>query len=165
MALNPATVNVSPGVPGAVSPDGQMRAQAAGPGFAPQVRQGPVVDLRTPGQFGGLDADAQGSRNVAVFRRALDDRFSAGGDPQSLSEGSYGDYWDASLPVFSLAVFEAQLYVQERTQGSEPTASHSQGNQLYLDIQDVLERAMAAPTDADHVLEEDEDSGHINVLA
>ena len=165
MALNPAEANDIPGVPGAVPPDGQMRAQAAGPGFGPQVRRGPVVDLRTHGQFGGLDTDAQGSRNVAGFRRALDDRFSAAGDSQSFSEGSYGDYWDASLRVISLAVFEAQLYVQESTQRSQPTASHSQGNQLYLDIQDLLERAMAAPTEADHVLEEDEDSQHINMLA
>jgi len=165
MALNPATANVSPGASGAIPPEGQSRPQQVGPAFAPQFRQGPANDLRTPGQFGALDPDARANRNVTGFRRNVDDRLTASADPQAFSGGLYGDYWDGAVAVFPLSSFEAQLFVQESPQSNQPTTPHSEGNQSYLDIKAVLEQAMAAPTDADDVLEEEEESQHVNVLA
>ncbi|MDG2032844.1 MAG: hypothetical protein P8J29_02790 [Rhodospirillales bacterium] len=165
MALNPAAAYVNSATSPAGAWEAQARGHTAGPAFAPQARQGPIIDLRHTNRFDGLDPDARGGRITDGFRRDVDEKFARDGDPRSSGGGFYGDYWDASLAVFSIAAFEAQLSVQDGEGSGQPQASHGEGIQFYQDIKTILERALAAPTDADAVVERDEDNQQVNLLA
>ena len=165
MALNPAAANVNSGTSPAGAWEAPARGHAAGPAFAPQARQGPIIDLRHTNRFDGLDLDARGGRITDGFRRNVDEKFTRDGDPPSYGGSFYGDYWDASLAVFSIAAFEAQLFAQDGEGSGQPRASHSEGIQWYRDIKTVLERALAVPTDADDVVARNDDTHQVNLLA
>ncbi|MAI10703.1 MAG: hypothetical protein CBD27_10505 [Rhodospirillaceae bacterium TMED167] len=165
MALNPAAAHVNSSTSSAGVWEAPARGHAAGPAFAPQARQGSTIDLRHTSRFDGLVPDARGGRITDGFRRNIDEKFAGGGDPRSSNHGFYGDYWDASLAVFSIAAFEAQLFAQDGEGSGQPRASHSEGIQWYRDIKTVLERALAVPTDADDVVARNDDTHQVNLLA
>lgn len=161
MALNPATAHVNSGA----FPAGPGETQLRGPAFVSRARHGPIIDLRHNSQFDGLDPDARGGRIADGSRRNIDEKFTRGADPRSSNDSFYGDYWDASLLVFSIAAFEAQLFVQDGEVSGQPRVSHGEGIQLYQDIKTVLERALASPTDADDVVARDDDTQLVRLLA
>ena len=64
-----------------------------------------------------------------------------------------------------MAAFEAQLSMQDGEGADKPGTSHGEGIQFYQNIKSVLERALAAPTDADDVIERDANNQKVNLLA
>ena len=165
MALNPAAAHIN----FAAHPPGKgevaVRRNGVGPAFVAQARQEPVIDPGRDSQFDGLNPDYRRTRIADVSRRNTEDKLGQGGDLRSFGGGFYGDYWDAPLPVFSMAAFEAQLFMQDREGADQPGTSHGEGIHFYQDIKSVLERALAAPTDADDVIERDSDKQRVNLLA
>ena len=165
MALNSAAAYVNSGVTPEGAREAPAHGQASGPAFVPQARQGPTIDFRYTNRFDGLDSDARNGPIMDGFRSNIDEKISGGGYSRSSNRGFYGDYWDASLAVFSVSAFEAQLFVQDGEGSSQPRASHSEGIQWYNDIKTVLERALASPTDADVVVARDDNTQQVNLLA
>ena len=165
MALNPAEAHINFAVSPLGTGDASGRRNAAGPAFLPQARQGPTIDRGQDRQFDGLNPDSGRARIADGFHRNTEYKFARGGDLRSFGGGLYGDYWDASLPVFSMAAFEAQLSMQDRDGADQIGTSHGQGIEFYQNIKSVLERALAVPTDADDVLERDADNQRVNLLA
>ena len=165
MALNPAAAHINFAAPPPGTGEVAVRRNGVGPAFVPQARQEPVIDPGHDSQFDGLNPDYRRTRIADVFRRNTEDKFARGGDLRSFGGGFYGDYWDASLPVFSMAAFEAQLFTQDGEGADQPGTSHGEGIHFYQDIKSVLERALAAPTDADDVVERDANNQKVNLLA
>ena len=165
MALNPAAahINFSASPPG--TGDVAVRRNGVGPAFVPQARQEPVIDPRRDSQFDGLKPDSRRTQIADGFRRSTEDKLARAEDLRSFGGGFYDDYWDASLPVFSMAAFEAQLFMQDGEGADQPGTSHGEGIHFYQGIKSVLERALAAPTDADDVVERDADKQKVNLLA
>ena len=165
MALNPAAAHISSAASPPATGEAAARRHAVGPAFVPQARQERIVDSGHDSQFDGLNPDYRRTRIADGFRRNTEDPFARGGDLRSFGDGFYGDYWDGSLSTFSMAAFETQLFMQDGEGADQPGTSHGEGIQFYQDIKSVLERALAAPTDADDVVEMDEDNQHVNLLA
>ena len=165
MALNPAAALINFAAPPPGTGELAVRRNGVGPAFLAQSRQEPVIDPGQDSQFDGLNPDYRRTRIADVFRRNTEDKFARGGDLRSFGGGFYGDYWDASLPVFSMAAFEAQLFSQDGEGADQPGTSHGEGIHFYQDIKSVLERALAAPTDADDVVERDGANQKVNLLA
>ena len=67
--------------------------------------------------------------------------------------------------MFSMAAFEAQLFMQDGEGADQTGTSHGEGIHFYQDVKSVLERALAAPTDADDVVERDANNQKVNLLA
>ena len=165
MALNPAAAHINFAVSPLGTSEASERRNAAGPAFLPQARQGPTIDPGQDRQFDGLNPDSRRTRIADGFHRNTEYKFARGGDPRSFGGGFYGDYWDASLPVFSMAAFEAQLSIQDGDGADQIDKSHGEGIEFYQNIKSVLERALAAPTDADDVIERDANNQKVNLLA
>ena len=165
MALYPATAHINFAAPPPGTGEMAVRRNGVGPAFAPQARQEPVIDPGHDSQFDGLNPDYRRTRIADVFRRNTEDKFARGGDLRSFAGGFYGDYWDASLPVFSIAAFEAQLFTQDGEGADQPGTSHGEGIHFYQDIKSVLERALAARTEVDDVVEKDANNQKVNLLA
>ena len=55
--------------------------------------------------------------------------------------------------------------MQDGEGADQPGTSHGEGIHFYQDIKSVLERALAAPTDADDVVEKDATNQKVNLLA
>ena len=165
MALNPAAALINFAAPPPGTGEVAVRRNGVGSAFLAQSRQEPVIDPGQDSQFDGLNPDYRRTRIADISRRNTEDKFGRGGDLRSFGDGFYGDYWDAPLPVFSMAAFEAQLFMQDGEGADQPGTSHGEGIHFYQDIKSVLERALAAPTDADGVVERDADKQKVNLLA
>ena len=165
MALNPAAALINFAAPPPGTGEVAVRRNGVGSAFLAQSRQEPVIDPGQDSQFDGLNPDYRRTRIADISRRNTEDKFGRGGDLRSFRDGFYGDYWDAPLPVFSIAAFEAQLFMQDGEGADQPGTSHGEGIHFYQDIKSVLERALAAPTDADGVVERDADKQKVNLLA
>ena len=55
--------------------------------------------------------------------------------------------------------------MQDGEGADQPVTSHGEAIHFYQDIKSVLERALAAPTDADDVVERDANNQKVNLLA
>ena len=165
MALNPATAHINFAAPPLGKGEAAVRRNGVGPAFVAQARQEPVIDPGHDSQFNRLNPDYRRTRIADFFRRNTEDTFGRGGDLRSFDDGFYGDYWDPPLPVFSMAAFEAQLFMQDGEGADQPGTSHGEGIHFYQGIKSILERALAAPTDADDVVERDADKQKVNLLA
>ena len=77
----------------------------------------------------------------------------------------YGNYWQVSLPVYSLATFEAQQLMQMDLQGATSVATSSQGSEAYSSTQNNLEQALVEPNDQEPMLDEDQVNLTINIMA
>ena len=165
MALNPAAAHISSAASPPATGEVAARRHAVDPAFVSQARQERIVDSGHNSQFDGLNPDARRTRITGGFRWNTEEKSARGGDLRLFGGGFYGDYWDVSLSTFSIAAFETQLFMQDGEGADQPGTSHGEGIQFYQDIKSVLERALAAPTDADDVVERDEDNQHVNLLA
>ena len=163
MALNSAAAHIESNPSSSGAWDTTVRGHTVGP--APLPQQQPIIDLRHTRRFQESDPDVVGDQIADSFRRNIDEKFERGSDLQSSRRGFYGDHRDASVVVFSIAAFEAQLFVQDGDGAGQPRASHDYGTQLYQDIKTVLERALASPTDAEDVFTKDDDTQQVNLLA
>ena len=77
----------------------------------------------------------------------------------------YGNYWQVSLPVYSLATFEAQQLMQMDLQGTTLVATSRQGNEAYSSTKNFFEDALASPNEGNSVVEENQVSLSINIIA
>ena len=165
MALNLAAAHTNLGAFPAGAWEATARRSAVGPAFVPQSRRETIIEPKQTSQFDGLNPDALGGRIADGFRQDIDEKVPRGGAPGSFGGGFYGDYSDASLAVFSIAAFEAQLFVQDGEGTDQPVASHREGIHFYQEIQTVLERTLAVPTEAEDVIATDDYARQVNLLA
>jgi len=77
----------------------------------------------------------------------------------------YGNYWQVSLPVYSMASFEAQQLMQMDLQGTTLVATSRQGNEAYSSTKNFFEDALASPNEGNSVVEENQVSLSINIIA
>ena len=134
MALNPAEAHINFAVSPLGTGEASARRNTAGPAFLPQARQGSTIDPGQDRQFDGLNPDFRRARIADGFHRNTEYKFARGVDLRSFGGGFYGDYWDAPLPVFSMAAFEAQLFMQDGEGADQPGTSHGEGIHFYQAI-------------------------------
>ena len=164
MAFNPAMADVNSGELGARPTVVPVRWHSAGPNLDPGAHQRPIFYSRQD-SIGGQDPDERSRKIPGRLQRDVDKKFIQSVDLRSSGQGLRSAYRHDGLAVFSLATFEAQLFVQEMDKSDQPRTPHCEGIQFYQDIRKILESALAAPTDADDVIERDEDGQNVNMLA
>ena len=164
MAFNPAMADVNSGELGARPTVVPVRWHSAGPNLDPGAHQRPIFYSRQD-SIGGQDPDERSRKIPGRLQRDVDKKFIQSGDLRSSGQGLRSDYRYNGLAVFSLAAFEAQLFVQERDKTDQPQARHREGIELYQDIRKFLERALATSTNEYGVVESDGDIQHFNILA
>ena len=73
-------------------------------------------------------------------------------------------YWDASLPVRSMASFEAQLYAQTNSITLHSNTLPARGSAIYSDTANILEAATTLWGDGDQTVQGGESSASINLV-
>ena len=164
MAFDPSTVNSSNAPIGAAETDSAQRVVSAGPHVPSNFRQGLDPDFRPPI---GLrpNADALYSIKFAGYRPEADGKTLWGQEKPGHSEHLYGDYWDASLEIFSIAAFEAQQFVQMSLNEADVRVTPQQGNEAYIATKNVLQMATVTQTKVDDGVEVNEANLRINLKA
>ena len=77
----------------------------------------------------------------------------------------YGNYWQVSIPVYSLATFEAQQLIQMDLQGQPISAATSRnGNEAYITTKNILEQASVSANNDKSVVQEDQVHLSINII-
>ena len=156
MVLNPAAVNVSDTSTGAKLPEQTPRVrlprQFTGSYSKQEVAPGPR------GLIGFNESNAEPFYSIRIegYGSRSDQTYHQDQAGHGSSKGIYGDYWDASLTVFSLAPFEAQLFIQMSSDRDNTRATSQQCNDAYVLTKSVLEEAAVAHTDEDNVMEDDQ---------
>ena len=165
MALNPAAANVSDTSTSTNPLDQSPRARPSHQFIGSKFRQEIAPDSRRSIGFSASNSDTLYSIRVARYGSQSDQTDHQDQTEYGSSKKLYGDYWDASLTVYSLASFEAQLFIQMSPDRDNPRATPQQGNDAYIWTRNVLEAAAVTHTDEDNVMEEDQVSLHVDLRA
>ena len=165
MALNPAAANVSDTSTGTKLPDQSPRVRLSRQFTGSNSRQEIAPDSRRSVGFSTSNADTLYSIRIAGYGSQSDQTYRQDQTEYGSSKKIYGDYWDASLTVFSLASFEAQLFIQMSPDRDNPRATPQQGNEAYISTRSVLEAAAVTNTDEDNVMDEDQANLHVDLRA
>ncbi|MEE2745358.1 MAG: hypothetical protein VX617_00605 [Pseudomonadota bacterium] len=164
MVLNPAAANVDSPPPRPVQTEVEARGKGGvAPGVESPFKQGVAQEFRQPLglrpnssplyriQFAGYGEEQQGDAPVS--------------HDASFQSSIKGEHWGASPKVFSLAAFDAQLFVQMNEISGERGVTYRQGNNAYNMIKSVLEEAGVVAKESDQMVEGVETEKHINLRA
>ena len=164
MAFDPATVNGTNATTGTAETDPSPRVVPTGQVIGLNIRQDQAPDFRPPV---GLRPNAKALYSIKFvgYGPEADEKSGLGQEERGYSKHLYGSYWDASLPVVSLAVFEAQLFVQMSLNGRHVQATPRQGNEAYIATKNVLQMATVTQTNVDDIVEANEFTLRINLKA
>ena len=149
MALNPTAVNAgSTSSSSAVQPDRSRNSYlSSNPAF-------------------GLDPQSADTLySIKVARHGSQTKREHWWDQLQNGNKNYGDeyYWDASLPVFPLSVFDAQLFIQTKFEHVRANVTPLQGNEAYLSIKNVIEEGGLSQEDEGVIVEDTDDHLHTDL--
>jgi|TARA_B100000745_G_scaffold206558_1_gene136577 hypothetical protein len=102
---------------------------------------------------------------VAGHRPQVDGSFERDHLETRSSKYIYGDYWEASLTVFPLATFEAQLYMQMLPEVENVQVTPYQGNEAYSATKGIMEETSVSYNEEENLIEENQISLSINIIA
>ena len=77
----------------------------------------------------------------------------------------YGNYWQVSIPVYSLATFEAQQLMQMDLKVTNSDVTSHQGNEAYSATKNILEPDVLATNDQETLVDEEQVNLSINIIA
>ena len=77
----------------------------------------------------------------------------------------YGNYWQVSIPVYSLATFEAQQLMQMDLKVTNSDVTSHQGNEAYSAAKNILEPDVLATNDQETLVDEEQVNLTINIIA
>ena len=109
-----------------------------------------------PGKFSKTEFGFSGERLYRIQPIARDSNV--------ISEKGLNDYyWDASVPIFSMSAFEAQLFVQMGPKFSNTEITSSQCNQMYIAAQTNTESQSTLKGDGELVVEQSQIYQPVNI--
>jgi len=111
------------------------------------------------------EADTLYRIQVAGHRPHVDGSFERDHLETRSSKNIYGDYWEASLTVFPLATFEAQLYMQMLPEVENVQVTPYQGNEAYSATKGIMEETSVSYNEEENLIEENQISLSINIIA
>ena len=77
----------------------------------------------------------------------------------------YGNYWQVSIPVESLATLEAQQLMQMDLKVTNSDVTSHQGNEAYSAPKNILEPDVLATNDQETLVDEEQVNLSINIIA
>ena len=156
MASNPAAANVTSRSSSLSRSDQSLRMGSSRQIGGSQFRRGLPVDFGASGNTMRPEADTLYRIQVAEHRPQVETRS---------SKYLYGDYWEASITVFPLATFEAQLYMQMLPEVENVQVTPYQGNEAYSATKGIMEETSVSYNEEENLIEENEISLSINIIA
>lgn len=165
MASNPAAANVTSRSSSLSRSDQSLRVGSSRQIGGSQFQRGLPVDFGASGNTMRPEADTLYRIQVAGHRPQVDGSFERDHLESRSSKYLYGDYWEASLTVFPLATFEAQLYMQTLPAVENVRVTPYQGNEAYSATKDIMVETSASYNEEENLIEENQISLSINIIA
>ena len=91
--------------------------------------------------------------------------FESEGSNKRSSKYIYGNYWQVLIPVYSLATFEAQQLMQMDLKATKSAVTSHQGNEAYSATKNILEPDVLANNGQETLVDEEQVSQSINIIA
>ena len=164
MASNPAAANVTGRSSSLSRSDQSLRMGSSRQIGGSQFGRGPV-DFGASGNTMRPEVDTLYRIQVAGHRPQVDGSFERDHLETRSSKYIYGDYWEASLAVFPLATFEAQLYMQMLAEVENVQVTPYQGNEAYSATKGIMEETSVSYNEEENLIEENQISLSINIIA
>ena len=165
MASNPAAANVTSRPSSLSQSDQSLRMGSSRQIGGSQFRRGLPVDVGTSGKTIRPEVDTLYRIQVAGHRPQGDVSFERDHLETRSSKYLYGDYWEASLTVFPLATFEAQLYMQMLPEVENVQVTPYQGNEAYSATKGIMEETSVSYNKEENLIEENQIPLSINIIA
>ena len=164
MASNPAAANVTSRSSSLSRSDQSLRMGSSRQIGGSQFGRRPV-DFGASGNTMRPEVDTLYRIQVAGHRPQVDGSFERDHLETRSPKYIYGDYWEASLTVFPLATFEAQLYMQMLPEVENVQVTPYQGNEAYSATKGIMEETSVSYNEEENLIEENQISLSINIIA
>ena len=165
MASNPAAANVTSRSSSLSRSDQSLRMGSSRQIGGSQFGRGLPVEFGASGNTMRPEVDTLYRIQVAGHRPQVDGSFERDHLETRSSKYLYGDYWEASLTVFPLATFEAQLYMQMLPEVENVQVTPYQGNEAYSATKGIMEETSVSYNEEENLIEENQISLSINIIA
>ena len=165
MASNPAAANVTSRSSSLSRSDQSLPMGSSRQIGGSQFGRGFPVEFGASGNTMRPEGDTLYRIQVAGHRPQVDGSFERGHLETRSSKYIYGDYWESSLNVFSLATFEAQLYTQMLPELENVQVTPYQGNEAYSATKGIMEEASVSYNEEEKLIEENQISLGVNIIA
>jgi len=165
MASNSAAVNVSSRSSSSPKPVQDPTLRSSGQKFVSEFKR------EFPKPYSLSDSNSGNGNETLYSIQAVGERRPGGGafDQERFNHNTsnyvYGNYWHVPIPVYSLATFEAQLCTQMDLKETISVATSRKGNDAYSFTKNILEEALVAPNEEEAIVEENDVSPSVNIIA
>ena len=165
MASNPAAANVTSRFSSLSRSDQSLGMGSTRQIGTSQFARGLPVGFVASGNTMRPEVDTLYRIQVAGHRPQVDGCFEPDNLKTKAPKYLYGDYWEASLTVFPLATFEAQLYMQMLPEVENVQVTPYQGNEAYSATRGIMEETSVNYNEEENLIEENQISLSINIIA